>query len=155
MVARSGYSSSGSLLCLQVALNREELRARTHLRPNTQMTHPHPRRFEDDGSVVTLDVHGCSVDDALYMIRRSLQEAYRRGRKKVEIIHGVSTSVGDRDGRTIKNEVEKRLAAGEFADWTSGYVQDGSGGRTSLWIRLGSPSNRQRIAVSHIVPPRR
>lgn len=113
-----------------------------------------PGRLVDDGSTVTLDLHGCSVDDGIFVLRRTLQEALRRGRTKVDVIHGSSTSLHSRQDRTIKNELMDRLQSGAFAAWTSGHTTDISGGRTTLWIRLGVNAIPARIRVEDVARPR-
>lgn len=115
------------------------------------MNSRYPKRFEDDGTNVTVDVHGCSVADALYIVRRSVQEAFRRGRARVIVIHGLSTT--SRAERTIKSELERRLANAEFDAWINGSTQDNVGGRTTLWISIGGPRNSSPIKVHHVVRP--
>ncbi len=112
-----------------------------------------PKRITDDGNVVTLDLHGCTVDDGLHVVRRSLQEAYRRGRTKLDVIHGTSTSERSRHERTIKNELLHRLDGGRFSEWASGYTTDASGGRTTFWINLGANSNPNRLRANDVAPP--
>ena len=112
-----------------------------------------PRHFDDDGSVITVDLHGCSVDDALYIIRRSIQEAYHRGRTKVDVIHGGSTSTGTNRDRSIKNELQKAIDRGMLSQWTSGHASDPSGGRTAVWIKLGMNRNPARIRLRDVAPP--
>lgn len=115
------------------------------------MTSRYPRRFEDDGTDLTVDVHGCSISDAVYIVRRSVQEAYRRGRSRVIVIHGLSESTEGRS--TIKTELERRLASGEFEQWTAGSTQDHVGGRTTLWTTIGGGSNPARIKPGDVVRP--
>lgn len=115
------------------------------------MSSRYPRRFEDNGTDVLIDVHGCTIADAIYIIRRSVQEASRRGRGRVVVIHGLSA---DSDAeRTIKTDLEKRLSGGEFDPWISGSTQDSIGGRTTLWTKIGGGRNPARIKVNDVVPP--
>lgn len=115
------------------------------------MNSRYPKRFEDDGTNVTVDVHGCSVADAVYIVRRSAQEAYRRGRGRVVVIHGVSAKSGSE--RTIKSDLEQRLASGEFDTWISGSTQDSVGGRTTLWTTIGGSRNPRPIKPAEVVRP--
>ena len=115
------------------------------------MTSRYPRRFDDDGTDVTVDVHGCCIADALHIVRRSVQEAYRRGRSRVIVIHGLSERAGGE--RTIKTELERRLHSGEFASWTSGFTQDHVGGRTTIWTTIGGGSSAARITTRDVVRP--
>jgi DNA-nicking Smr family endonuclease len=114
-----------------------------------------PGLLADDGTTVTLDLHGCSVEDGIFVLRRTLQEALRRGRTKVDVIHGSSTSLHSRHSRTIKNELMDRLQRGAFSEWTSGHTTDASGGRTSLWIYLGVNASPARIRAEDVARPRR
>lgn len=115
------------------------------------MTSRFPKRFEDDGTNVTVDVHGCSVADAIFIVRRTVQEAYRRGRARVVVIHGMSAQSGA--DRTIKSDLERRIANGEFETWISGSTQDNVGGRTTLWTTIGGGRNPKLIKVGEVVPP--
>ena len=54
----------------------------------------------DDGRAVTLDLHGARVDEALALVRRTASLAAGRGRATLRVVHGASTSHGDR--RTIR-----------------------------------------------------
>lgn len=114
-----------------------------------------PKKFIDDGTTVTVDLHGCTVSDGLYIIGRTVQEAHRRGRMKVDVIHGTSTSRAYSRARTIKNEFRRRLDAREYDEWVSGHNESSSGGNTSLWLNLGSNSDPSRIKVTDVIPRRR
>lgn len=110
-----------------------------------------PKQFLDDGTSVLVDLHGCSVDEAIYVIGGALSLAFSRGRSKVDLIHGTSTSDSFGYTRTIKNEFERRFSAGEYDEWVSGRVQDPSGGRTSLAIKIGSKQDPRRIREIDLV----
>ncbi|MEX2400916.1 MAG: Smr/MutS family protein [Rhodothermales bacterium] len=110
-----------------------------------------PKRFEDDGGTVTVDLHGSTVRDALYIARRCVQEGYRQGRSKVDVIHGASTS-GRESRRTIKTALLDQLERGAFADWSSGHTTDASGGRTTVWLNIGPNADPARIRVNDVVP---
>ncbi len=60
-------------------------------------------RLTDDGQTVTLDLHGARVDEALQMARRALSLSAQRGRKRVDLVHGGSTTDGVT--HTIKSEL--------------------------------------------------
>ncbi len=60
-------------------------------------------RLSDDGRTVTLDLHGARVDEALRMARRALSLAEQRGRARLDVVHGGSTTDGMT--RTIKSEL--------------------------------------------------
>ncbi len=111
-----------------------------------------PRRFQDDGTTVTVDLHGCTVRDGLYIARRCVQEAFRRGRSKVEVIHGSSTSRGSDHERTIKSRLMQELEAGGLSEWASGHVTDPAGGRTTIWIMFGANANPARMRAADVLP---
>lgn len=112
-----------------------------------------PRRFGDDGTDVTVDLHGCTVEDAVYIIRRCVQEASRRGRARVVVIHGRSSEMrGGGSSRTIKGELERMLDSGELATWVSGSIGDAAGGQTTLWMSIGQAPNSSRIRMQDVVP---
>lgn len=88
------------------------------------MTHrPH---LSDDGHVVTLDLHGARVDEAVRLVDALIVEAARHGRPTVKVIHGASTDEhGDR--RTIRSELRRHLEAGAYDQHVaSSYLEDGS-----------------------------
>ncbi len=115
------------------------------------MLQSYPKRFEDDGTDVTIDLHGCSVEDAVYAIRRTVQEAHGRGRARVVVIHGKSGAQEGSSKRTIKGELERLIADGDLGAWLSGTIGDGAGGRTTLWLTIGPPRNPSRIKVRDVV----
>ncbi len=115
------------------------------------MTSPRPRRFEDDGTNVTIDLHGCSVQDAEYIIRRTVQEAYRKGRGRVVVIHGKSGTGSDPSKRTIKGALERMIGSGELGSWISGPTRDAAGGKTTLWINIGQKHDAARIKERDVV----
>lgn len=75
---------------------------------------PYPS-LNDDGQTVFLDLHGASVDEALRLTEAVVKEAARRGRSRVRVVHGSSTSSGLYRNRTIKHALEDALTAGRFA----------------------------------------
>lgn len=111
----------------------------------------YPKRFDDDGTDVTVDLHGCSVPDAVHIIRRTVQEASVRGRARVVVIHGKSGSGESQTKRTIKEELERMIEGGELASWISGLTQDTAGGRTTLWMPIGPKRNAKSINVRDVV----
>jgi hypothetical protein len=60
-------------------------------------------RLSDDGSIVTLDLHGARVEEALTLVRRTVDTARARGRSAVRVVHGTSTSDSLARNRTIKH----------------------------------------------------
>ena len=70
-------------------------------------------QLDDDGSTVTLDLHGATVDEAVDLTFSTLRLAEDRGRYQVKIIHGSSTTAPSR--RTIKSELRSLLDDGPLA----------------------------------------
>lgn len=69
--------------------------------------------LEDDGQVVTLDLHGATVDEALDLTYRTLRLAEERGRSRLTLIHGSSTT-GRSPTRTIKEALHDLLDQGDL-----------------------------------------
>jgi hypothetical protein len=69
--------------------------------------------LDDDGSTVTLDLHGATVEEAIDMTYATLRLAEARGRKQLKLIHGSSTTAPGR--RTIKTELRSLLNNGPLA----------------------------------------
>ncbi|PEN12907.1 hypothetical protein CRI94_12960 [Longibacter salinarum] len=67
-------------------------------------------KIKDDGSMVTLDLHGLRVDDAIEVTYDTLRLAQDRGRASLKVIHGSSTSGAGR--RTIKSALYRLLDRG-------------------------------------------
>lgn len=72
---------------------------------------PYPS-LDDDGQSVTLDLHGATVQEAEDLAPKVVAEAARRGRDRVRIIHGSSTSSTRYRNRTIKHALYDLLEAG-------------------------------------------
>lgn len=109
-----------------------------------------PRRFEDDGRVLYLDVHGCRVSDALALVRRAAQEACWRGRAQVVVVTGHSTS-DDPSAPTIKNQVQRALSSGAWDAWVSAGTWSLDGGVCTLWTVIGRPENPRRVRVQDLL----
>ncbi|GEM_PF-1336456 len=106
-----------------------------------------PRHFLDDGREVTVDVHGCTVANALFVIRRTVQEACWRGRTRVIVIHGRSRE--DRE-RTIRGELMRALDRGDFAEWVTAYTQGAAGGQSTLYMPIGNARQDRRIRLQDV-----
>lgn len=100
----------------------------------------------DTGQAVTLDLHGARVDEALRMARRAFALAVRRGRRRLDLVHGTSTS--DRFGhtRTIKHALHDWLDSGEV-----GAVQAQRGETVlTLYLDLTKPTDAARIVLRDV-----
>lgn len=72
-------------------------------------------RLHDDGTSVTLDLHGATVDEAIDLSLRTVRLAAQRGRASVKLIHGSSTTRGSPSyRRTIKRALHELLDDGAF-----------------------------------------
>lgn len=109
----------------------------------------YPRRFDDNGTDLHLDVHGCSVDNALGIIRRAVKAAFGAGRARVVVIHGASTS--ESGVRTIKSELERLVEEGAFSERVSGARWSPDGGQCTLWLKVGRPADPRRLRVNDVV----
>lgn len=109
----------------------------------TLLPFPMPH-LSDNGTTVTLDLHGASVNDALGLIRRTAALATQRGRTTLRIVHGTSTSDALARNRTIKHALHDLLDDGELPEAQSDVRFEGetlislplAGSRTPAPIRL-------------------
>lgn len=69
--------------------------------------------LKDDGSSVTLDLHGMTVDEAIDLTFHTLYLAEERGRTQLKLIHGSSTSRGG-SRRTIKRALYELIDEGSL-----------------------------------------
>ena len=70
-------------------------------------------KIDDDGRIVTLDLHGATVDEAIDLTYQTLRLAQDRGRTRLKIIHGSSTTDGS-NRRTIKSALHDLLDRGKL-----------------------------------------
>ena len=80
-----------------------------------------PPTLDDDGTTVTLDLHGLTVDEALDVTFSTLRLAEDRGRSRLKVIHGSSTTQGQR--RTIKSALHDQLDRGPLGAHTTNVVR--------------------------------
>lgn len=83
-------------------------------------------RLRDDGHEVTLDLHGATVDEAERLIRRTVSLAAARGRSRLTVVHGTSTSSRLYRNRTIRHALYELLDGGALAEVTSEFRREGS-----------------------------
>jgi len=86
--------------------------------PSRPMSSP---TLNDDGTTVTLDLHGLSVDEALDVTFSTLRLAEDRGRSRLKVIHGSSTTQGQR--RTIKSALHDQLDRGSLGAHATNVVR--------------------------------
>lgn len=104
--------------------------------------------LEDDGQRVTLNLHGCTVDEALDLARRTLQAAQRRGRQRVRLIHGASTSDARIGNRTIKHALYDALDRGTLAHGTTGAWR--AEGHLLLSLDVTARTNPRRLRLGDV-----
>lgn len=78
-------------------------------------------RLTDDGIRPELDLHGCTVNEALHLARQLIIESARRGRDSVRLIHGMSTSTPG--NRTIKSALTELIESGALTLHVSGALK--------------------------------
>lgn len=110
---------------------------------------PFPRSFRDDGDVLHLDVHGCTIPEALDLVQRALVAGARYGRSRLDVIHGYSTSHSAHE-RTIRNALADSWEDGAFDVWVADVRWDEAGGRCAMWLKVGGERREGRIALADI-----
>lgn len=110
---------------------------------------PYPQ-LDDDGTTVVLDLHGASVADALALAEAALQEAARRGRARVKLIHGSSTSSEGYRTHSIKHALHDWLDSGR----SDACVIDAwrAEGHLLLSLDLTAPTDTTPIRLLDIHP---
>ena len=76
---------------------------------------------DDDGRVVTLDLHGATVEEAIDLTYRTLRLAEDRGRTRLKLIHGSSTTAGG--ARTIKSALHDLLDRGDLGSHATNVIR--------------------------------
>jgi hypothetical protein len=98
------------------------------------MLRPH---LTDDGAIVTLDLHGAPVDEALRLVRRAAALAAGRGRGTLKVVHGTSTSDPRARNRTIKHALHDLLDDGGLPEATGDFRAE-----AYVLVSLGTPARR-------------
>lgn len=106
-----------------------------------------PPRLNDDGHTVTLDLHGATVDDAERLIRRTVSLAAERGRSRLTVVHGASTSDARYRNRTIRHALYDLLDEGALADVTDAIRLEGS---CLLGLSAAPRTDPQRLSIGDI-----
>ena len=102
----------------------------------------------DDGTTVTLDLHGLTVDDAIDVAYATLRLAQDRGRAQLKVIHGQSTSRGGR--RTIKSELHTLLNRGALGSNGANVIR--RSGHFVLSLDLTARRRARRIRLQDVWP---
>ncbi len=106
---------------------------------NAPMNSP---QIDDDGTVVTLDLHGATVDEAIDLTYRTLRLAEDRGRTRLKLIHGSSTT-GSGNPRTIKSALHDLLDRGELGSHATNVIRS----QNSLVLALDLTANRDPTPI--------
>jgi hypothetical protein len=93
--------------------------------------------LDDDGSTVTLDLHGLSVDEALDVTYSTLK-----------VIHGSSTTQGQR--RTIKSALHDQLDRGPLGSHATHIIR--SRDTLTLALDLTATSDPTPITLRDVQP---
>lgn len=104
-------------------------------------------QLEDDGNTVTLDLHGLSVDEAIDLTYNTLRLAEDRGRNRLKVIHGSSTTQAGQH-RTIKNALHDLLDQGNLASHATTVVR--SRDTLTLVLDLTASSNPTPIKLRDV-----
>lgn len=106
-----------------------------------------PARLNDDGHTVTLDLHGVSVRDAVEMIRRTVRLAAERGRSRVTVVHGASTSDPRFRNDTIRHRLYDLLDDDALPDITDAFRLEGS---CLLGLAPASTTDRRSLTLQDV-----
>ena len=104
-------------------------------------------RLLDDGHTVTLDLHGTTVDDAERLIRQTVRLAAERGRSRVTVVHGASTSSRQYRNRTIRHVLYDLLDDGALGDVTDAFRLEGS---CLLGLAPARTADPQRLTLGDV-----
>lgn len=107
-------------------------------------------QLDDDGKIVTLDLHGATVDEALDMTYRALRLAEERGRSRLKLIHGSSTTTDDRQSRTIKSALYDLLDQGKLSAHATNVIR--SENTLVLALDLTTTTDRTPIRLRDVQP---
>lgn len=106
-------------------------------------------QLNDDGTTVTLDLHGLSVEEAVDVTYSTLRLAENRGRNRLTLIHGSSTTHGA-DRRTIKSALHDLLDRGDLAAHATSILR--SRDTLTLVLDLTAPSDPTPIELREVWP---
>lgn len=101
--------------------------------------------ISDDGSSVTLDLHGATVDEAIDLTFETLRLAEDRGRAQLTIIHGSSTTGGAPDRRTIKRALHDMLDNGSLGAHATNVLRRQNELVLALDLAASTDSTRIRL----------
>lgn len=80
-------------------------------------------RLSDNGHTVSLDLHGVPVHEAERLIERAARLAAERGRGRLTVVHGASTSSPLYRNRTIRHALYDLLDGGALGAYVTDAVR--------------------------------
>ncbi|MEM1094282.1 MAG: Smr/MutS family protein [Bacteroidota bacterium] len=109
-------------------------------------------KLDDTGQRISLDLHGMRVDDAIRLVRRTVQMAHQRGRAQVDVITGASTTRNDPQADTIKTRLTTLLQSGQLDYWIAHHRWSVDGGHCQLVLPITqlSPRGGKRITLRDV-----
>lgn len=116
-------------------------RVSTHRKRNGSTLMP---KVDDDGSMVTVDLHGLTVDEAIDVTYQTVRLAQDRGRASVKLIHGWSTTKPGR--RTIKTALHDLLDEGMLGASATNVIRSRSHIVLSLDLTVSSDPTRINLS---------
>lgn len=105
-------------------------------------------RLTDDGSSLTLDLHGARIAEAERMILGAARLGAERGRTRLTVVHGGSTSSALYRNRTIKHALYDLLDDGDLDRWVTDSVR--LEGSTVLSLPLRGSSDLRRLTLADL-----
>lgn len=105
--------------------------------------------INDDGQMVTLDLHGTAVDEAIDLTYSTLRLAEDRGRNRLTLIHGSSTTTGGQH-RTIKSALRTLVDDGDLGLHATSVLR--SRNKLTLVLDLTARSDPTRINLRDVWP---
>ena len=113
-----------------------------------------PSRFmprptvSDDGSSVTLDLHGATVREAEDLVIAGAEVAAESGRSTLRVVHGTSTTDWDGGNRTVKTAVLALLSSGDLDAWVASAHH--AEGAVLLGLRPLGPPDREPLTLAEL-----
>ena len=105
-------------------------------------------RLSDDGRSVTLDLHGARIVDAERMILDAVRLAASRGRDRLTVVHGASTSSALYRNRTVRHALYDLLDDGALDEWVTDEVR--FEGSTLLGFAPSGRPDPRRITLADL-----
>ena len=105
-------------------------------------------QLTDNGRIVKLDLHGATVDEAIDMTYNTLRLARERGRSRLKLVHGSSTTAPGK--RTIKSALHDLLDRGELGAHATNVIR--SQNTLVLALDLTASGDPTRIRLRDVQP---